>query len=1085
MQAIAQRLMSSQDFDVGLLNQVVDAAYNPVSPHRAAANKALMQLQEVPDLWTKADAIMEKSSNLNAKFFGLQVLDDAIKTRWKILPAEQRDGIKNYVVGKIIKMSSDDASLKQQKVFMSKLNLTLVEILKKEWPHNWPNFITDLVGSSKTSELLCENNMIILKLLSEEVFDFSKDQMVTEKVKTMKESLNGEFSQIYHLCTFVLEHSQKPSLLKTTLQTLQRFLTWIPLGFIFQTQLLDILLNKFFPEPMFRNDALDCLTEIGTLTDLEPQYDVFFSQLFVNFLQRLKDIFTPETDLAPAFENGNENDRLFIQKLSLFLSGFFKAHLQVLEASVQNHQALIAGLFYLVRISEVKETEIFRICLEAWHMLAENLYRSEHSFGNNSSNNSGSQSALNGSSNNLHSSTDNASSRKYLYSPVLNGVRQVMIANMAKPEEVLIVEDENGDIVRETTKDTDVIAQYKTMRDALVYLTHLNCEDTETIMLSKLTEQVDGSAWSWNNLNTLCWAIGSISGAMAEDEEKRFLVTVIKDLLGLCEQKRGKDNKAVVASNIMYVVGQYPRFLKAHWKFLKTVVNKLFEFMHEIHPGVQDMACDTFLKIAGKCKRKFVTLQAEETAPFICELVETLPNIVSDLENHQVQAFYEAVACMLSDRGPSVTIDRRNLLSKLMELPNRNWRIAMEQAGKNVESLVEPTTIKEIIKILKTNNRVCIAVGSLFTHQLQTFFLDMLNVYKIYSERISAAVAQQGAIATRMSLVRTMRSAKKEVLRLLIVFIDNSGPPEAEARAVAQGFIPPVLDPILGDYKRNIAGARDPEVLTLFATVVEKLKTNVMDDVPRVMGAVFECTLEMITKNFEDYPEHRIRFFQFLKAINQHCFPALFNIPPEHQKLVVHSVVWAMKHTERNISDTGLEILHELLSFVGRTPNIAQAFYQQYLLSLIQDVFAVLTDRLHKTGFKMHATLLRLMFHLVQMNQVTVPLFDHSTQPPGQTNPTFLRDHISTLLITSFPNLTRTQVSAFAEGMFDVKMDIPSFKTHLRDFLIQLKEFSAEDNSALFNEENEKVKREREQAIMAHRSAIPGMLKPSEIDNDL
>ena len=34
-------------------------------------------------------------------------------------------------------------------------------------------------------------------------------------------------------------------------------------------------------------------------------------------------------------------------------------------------------------------------------------------------------------------------------------------------------------------------------------------------------------------------------------------------------------------------MGQYPRFLRNHWKFLKTVVNKLFEFMHETHPGVQ------------------------------------------------------------------------------------------------------------------------------------------------------------------------------------------------------------------------------------------------------------------------------------------------------------------------------------------------------------------------------------------------------------------------------------------------------------------------------------------------------------------
>lgn len=70
-----------------------------------------------------------------------------------------------------------------------------------------------------------------------------------------------------------------------------------------------------------------------------------------------------------------------------------------------------------------------------------------------------------------------------------------------------------------------------------------------------------------------------------EDTEKRFLVLVTRELLGLVEQKRGKDNKAMIAANIMYIVGQYPRFLKAHWRFLRTVVNKLFEFMHETHEG--------------------------------------------------------------------------------------------------------------------------------------------------------------------------------------------------------------------------------------------------------------------------------------------------------------------------------------------------------------------------------------------------------------------------------------------------------------------------------------------------------------------
>ena len=34
-------------------------------------------------------------------------------------------------------------------------------------------------------------------------------------------------------------------------------------------------------------------------------------------------------------------------------------------------------------------------------------------------------------------------------------------------------------------------------------------------------------------------------------QENRFLVMVIRDLLNLCEVTKGKDNKAVIASNIM------------------------------------------------------------------------------------------------------------------------------------------------------------------------------------------------------------------------------------------------------------------------------------------------------------------------------------------------------------------------------------------------------------------------------------------------------------------------------------------------------------------------------------------------------
>ena len=80
--SILQRLTQSQDFDVVLLDQLVAAAYDPLSPHRSDANKALMQLQGIEGMWQKADSIMEKAQNPSARFFGLQILDDAIKTRY-------------------------------------------------------------------------------------------------------------------------------------------------------------------------------------------------------------------------------------------------------------------------------------------------------------------------------------------------------------------------------------------------------------------------------------------------------------------------------------------------------------------------------------------------------------------------------------------------------------------------------------------------------------------------------------------------------------------------------------------------------------------------------------------------------------------------------------------------------------------------------------------------------------------------------------------------------------------------------------------------------------------------------------------
>ncbi|SAM02651.1 hypothetical protein [Absidia glauca] len=1049
----------SKELDIPALDQVVLTFYT------GSGN----DFQDHEEAWTKVDNILEHSNVPQTKFIALQILEKFIQTRWNTLVAGSREAIRNFIVSVIVKTASDENTLVKERAYVSKLNIVLVQILKQEWPRNWPTFIPEIVTSSKASLPLCENNMVILKLLSEEIFDYSAEQMTQLKTTNLRNQMCGEFAEIYQLCKEVLERADKPSLITATLETLLRFLNWIPLGYIFETDLIDILRNRFFEIPQFRNVTLKCLTEIGGL-QMDNKYNEKICFLFTSVLTAVNTMIPPSTDIAQVYENSSDDDQEFVQNLALFLTSFLSSHLKVVEQIPESESLLMNAHYYLIKISRVDDREVFKICLEYWAQLVQELFEEIRLAPQTDMplldlSGSGSQGYR---------------PRKAIYTDILSNLRTVMIERMVKPEEVLVVENDEGEIVRESLKESDTIVLYKSMKEVLVYLTNLDVADTEEIMTSKLQRQMDGSEWSWQNLNKLCWAIGSISGAMNEETEKRFLVTVIKELLSLCEMKRGKDNKAVVASNIMYTVGQYPRFLKAHWKFLKTVVNKLFEFMHESHEGVQDMACDTFIKISQKCMRYFVEQQAGERQPFIDEILGTIDHITSDLSPSQIHTFYEAVGYMISAQNKRPIQER--LIVKFMEMPNMAWNGIMDQAKQNVEILNSPNEIKILQNVLKTNVSACSSVGSAFIVQISKLYSDLLALYGIVGNMVSQQVASQGVIATKTPKIRGLRSIKKEILKLVDAYVACA----KDLTAVNDNMVGPFFDAVLSDYSQSVDIAKDAEVLSVLATMVTKLGNLITPRVPLILEATFEPTLNMITKDFSEFPEHRTGFYNMLRAINQQCFQALLDLAPGQFKLVIDSVVWGFKHTMRDIADTGLQICGELVLNVSRTdPSIAGGFYQTYYLSILQDIFFVLTDRDHKSGFKGQTEVLAQLFHLVTSNQIQVPLFDPSqVSDPNMSNAQFLEGYVTALLQNAFPHLQSGQIKVFVMAMFEYNSSSAKFKLEVRDFLIQLKEFAGE-NAELYLEEKEAEMESRRKAEREKALSIPGMVKPSELPSTM
>jgi exportin-1 len=153
----------------------------------------------------------------------------------------------------------------------------------------------------------------------------------------------------------------------------------------------------------------------------------------------------------------------------------------------------------------------------------------------------------------------------------------------------------------------------------------------------------------------------------------------------------------------------------------------------------------------------------------------------------------------------------------------------------------------------------------------------------------------------------------------------------------------------------------------------------------------------------------------------------LLGLLPQQFKLFIDSIVWAIKHTMRDIAETGLNCtcscfldfrvlysrftavsLEIINNFASADSQIANQFFQQYYLSILQDTFFVLTDADHKSGFKLQSLLLARMVQLVATDQVQAPLFDPAVvNDANMTNAKFVRDYTANLLKSAFPHASR------------------------------------------------------------------------------
>jgi CRM1 C terminal len=79
-----------------------------------------------------------------------------------------------------------------------------------------------------------------------------------------------------------------------------------------------------------------------------------------------------------------------------------------------------------------------------------------------------------------------------------------------------------------------------------------------------------------------------------------------------------------------------------------------------------------------------------------------------------------------------------------------------------------------------------------------------------------------GNVATKTPKVRGLRTIKKEILKLIDIYVEKAD----DLQMVNDSMVPPLLDAILLDYQRNVPDAREAEVLNVVTTIIHKLRVR-------------------------------------------------------------------------------------------------------------------------------------------------------------------------------------------------------------------------------------------------------------------
>lgn len=310
----------------------VEAAVSPTTSteRRAEIYNAYEDFKDNSPLCAKCGlALAAKGNHAVVRHIGLQLVEQYIKLRWNRITIED----KHFIKESVMKMMSEGTEhlLVEQAHIKEAVSKLLVEMVKREWPQQWPQLMEELNNVAVLGETQKELVLLCFLRLAEDVVGLQ-----TVEGQRRRDLYQALVANLADICGFLLatlnthytryrelrdnqnadEHNQELSLhrqlTETTLQALEGFVEWIPVAEMMGS---DGLIPRIFcfllSDPALRVRAAQCLRLVlsrkGKPAERKPLLALFNQQVLDVFISASK---------AVSSEPLEESSFLFLKELS-------------------------------------------------------------------------------------------------------------------------------------------------------------------------------------------------------------------------------------------------------------------------------------------------------------------------------------------------------------------------------------------------------------------------------------------------------------------------------------------------------------------------------------------------------------------------------------------------------------------------------------------------------------------------------------------------------------------------------------------------------------------------------------------------